>query len=85
MAAPQVGIVWPDSCQGVPAIMLSTAERVAKPTPRSNRSSIVQAVPQAMSLSANRSGENPKDSMSDSARISVSSVSSVNCPARRPV
>ena len=57
MAEPQVGIERPDSCQGVPAIMLSTAERVAKPTPRLSRSSRVHNAPQAMSLSANRDAE----------------------------
>jgi len=84
MAEPQVGMDRPDSCHGVPAIRLFTAERVANPTPRFRLSSSVQIEPQEASRSAKFSAENPHDSTSASARRRVSSVSSVNWPARRP-
>ncbi|VVB70661.1 Uncharacterised protein [uncultured archaeon] len=81
MAEPQVGTSIPDSLQDLPMIRFSTEERVVKPTPRLSRSSRVQAVPQATSLSANLSAKKPEDSIMDSASSKVSSVSSVNWPA----
>lgn len=84
MADPHVGISMPDSCQGMPAIILSTAERVANPTPLLSRSSESQADPHLMSFRENSSAEKPECSIRDSASISVSSVSSVNWPALKP-
>ena len=84
MADPHVGMLMPDSCQGVPAIMLIIAERVANPTPLQSRSFRHQLDPQLASLLEKPSAEKPECSMSDSARSRVSSVSSVNWPARRP-
>ncbi len=80
MADPHVGMLMPDSCQGVPAIMLSTAERVANPTPLESLWSRLQVDPHLMSLSEKPFAEKPLCSIIDSARIRVSSVSSVNWP-----
>ena len=81
MADPHVGISMPDSCQGMPAIILSTAERVAA-TPLLSRSSESQADPHLMSFRENSSAEKPV--LDQGFGQHVSSVSSVNWPALKP-